>query len=61
MLSLPKDERELVRRGAEAGLDLVPISRTYLAASPAPGLLLGYTALTLREIRDGVRALARLL
>jgi GntR family transcriptional regulator/MocR family aminotransferase len=61
VLSMAKDDRELVRRGAEAGLDLVPISRTYLAASPAPGLLLGYTALTLREIRDGVRALARLL
>jgi GntR family transcriptional regulator/MocR family aminotransferase len=61
VLSLPRDDRELVRRGTEAGLDLVPISRTYLAASPPPGLLLGYTALTLREIREGVRALARLL
>lgn len=60
-LSLARNDRELVRRGAAEGLDLVPLSRTWLGASPAPGLLLGYTALTPREIRDGVRRLARLL
>lgn len=60
-LSVARGDRELVRRGAAEGLDLVPLSRTWLGASPAPGLLLGYTALTPREIRDGVRRLARLL
>jgi GntR family transcriptional regulator/MocR family aminotransferase len=60
-LNLPRGEGALLRRGEAAGLDLVPLSRTYLGSSPPPGLLLGYAALTLGEIREGVRTLARLL
>ena len=58
-LQLPRaiNDRTLRERGAKAGLALMPLSRY----SPAlNGLMLGYTALTPAQIRDGVRRLAAL-
>jgi GntR family transcriptional regulator/MocR family aminotransferase len=61
-LHLPRSigDRGLRARGAEAGLALMPLSR-YAGATPMNGLLLGYTALTPAQIRDGARRLAALL
>jgi GntR family transcriptional regulator / MocR family aminotransferase len=59
-LHLPRsaNDRALRERGVKAGLALMPLSRY----SPAlNGLLLGYTALTPAQIREGVRRLATLL
>jgi GntR family transcriptional regulator/MocR family aminotransferase len=59
-LHLPRaiDDRALRRRGSEAGLELMPLSRYDAALN---GLLLGYTALTPAQIREGVRRLEALI
>jgi GntR family transcriptional regulator/MocR family aminotransferase len=59
-LHLPRaiDDRALRRRGTEAGLELMPLSRYDASLN---GLLLGYTALTPAQIRDGVRRLSALI
>jgi GntR family transcriptional regulator/MocR family aminotransferase len=48
-------------RAAQEGVDVRPVSIHALEATPRPGLLLGYTALDAREIRQGVRRLAHAL
>ena len=61
-LHLPRQvaDRALCERAAAAGLRLAPLSR-YDDGAGLNGLLLGYTALTEREIRAGVRAIGALL
>ena len=60
---LPKgtDDRAVSARAARHGLDVQPLSRYYHGPPGAPGLFLGYAALSPREIRRGAEALARVL
>ncbi len=55
------DDRELARRGAEQGLELVPLSSHALEARNVNGLLLGFCAFDEREIDAGTRRLRKLL
>lgn len=61
-LHLPPALRDgaICARGSEAGLQLVPLSR-HAQPGKLNGLFLGYAAIGEREIRAGVRRLARLL
>ncbi|MEO5693995.1 MAG: PLP-dependent aminotransferase family protein [Usitatibacter sp.] len=56
-LHLPSSlaDRALCARGREAGLALMPLSRYHASLN---GLHLGFTALTVAQIRDGARRLA---
>jgi GntR family transcriptional regulator / MocR family aminotransferase len=57
---LPKgmDDRSLVRRGTELGLDLWSISNFCMKPLGRKGLLLGYGGYSIPKIRDGLRRLA---
>jgi GntR family transcriptional regulator/MocR family aminotransferase len=61
-----RDEADVVRRAAQAGVDVRNLSYyTHPAAGPdcavAPGLLLGFSAFTPAQIRDGVLRLEQAL
>ena len=61
-----RSEDDAVRRARETGIDVRPLGYyTHPAAEPAcavaPGLLLGFSAFTPRQIEEGVRDLARAL
>jgi GntR family transcriptional regulator/MocR family aminotransferase len=55
------DDREVSRRGAEAGLNLAPVSAYCINQKLKGGLLLGYTAYDEKHIRQGMKKLARVL
>ena len=59
-LARPNRDRALRERAHEAGLMLMPLSR-YEGMSPLNGFLLGFTALTPAQIRDGARRLGGLI
>ena len=54
-------DREVSRRGAEAGLNLAPVSAYCINQKLRGGLLLGYTAYDEKHIRQGMKRLARVL
>ena len=60
---LPKDARDQdVSAAAKAvGVIVPPVSAYFLSAPPKPGLMLGYAAVTARQIRGGIRKLASTL
>jgi GntR family transcriptional regulator / MocR family aminotransferase len=55
------DDREVSRRAAEAKLKIAPVSAYCLNQKLCGGLLLGYTAFNERQIKLGVKKLARVL
>jgi GntR family transcriptional regulator/MocR family aminotransferase len=55
------NDREVSRRGAEAGLNLAPVSAYCINQKLRGGLLLGYTAYDEKHIRQGMKRLARVL
>jgi GntR family transcriptional regulator/MocR family aminotransferase len=57
----PRDLPALVRRGAEAGLGLYPVTPYYLRPPRRAGLLMGYASLAERDLRAGVRLLAEVV
>jgi GntR family transcriptional regulator/MocR family aminotransferase len=56
-----RDLPAVIRRGAQAGLGLYPVTPYYLRPPRRAGLLLGYASLTERDIRAGVRLLAEVV
>jgi GntR family transcriptional regulator / MocR family aminotransferase len=59
LAGVPAAEAERVAaRAAEVGVGVYPIAPYYVAPPPEAGLLLGYAALSEREIREGIRRLA---
>jgi GntR family transcriptional regulator / MocR family aminotransferase len=54
-------DRDVARRATEEGLHIAPISDYCLARKLRGGLLLGYTAFNERQLRSGVKKLARVL
>jgi GntR family transcriptional regulator/MocR family aminotransferase len=55
------DDREVALRAAAQGLVTTPLSSLAIRPTRRGGLVLGYTALNTRAIRDGVRKLACVL
>jgi GntR family transcriptional regulator/MocR family aminotransferase len=55
------DDRDVSRRAAEANLKIAPVSDYCLNQKLRGGLLLGYTAFNERQIKLGVKKLARVL
>ncbi|MEO8128370.1 MAG: PLP-dependent aminotransferase family protein [Bryobacteraceae bacterium] len=55
------DDRVMALKAAEAGIDATPLSQHALEPMKRGGLLLGYAALTKREITLGARKLAKAL
>jgi GntR family transcriptional regulator/MocR family aminotransferase len=55
------DDRAAASCAAVLGIEVPPLSQHVLSASVPPGLLLGYAALEPKEIRAGIRVLARAL
>jgi GntR family transcriptional regulator/MocR family aminotransferase len=51
----------LVRRGAEAGLGLYPVTPYYLRPPNRAGLLMGYASLAEGDLRAGVRLLGEVV
>jgi len=51
---------ELAHEAAQVGVVVTPVSAYALEVKPRPGLLLGYAAFSTRQIREGVRKLARI-
>ena len=62
-LHLPprRGDRAVAARAAASGLHVLPLSRYASAAHPRNGLLLGYAALTERQIAAGVARLAKVI
>lgn len=54
-------DREVSRRGGEAGLNLAPVSAYCINQKLRGGFLLGYTAFNEKLIRQGMKKLARVL
>lgn len=52
------DDRRVSVAALAHGIEAAPISTYYLGPCPRPGLVIGYGALTTRQIREGVRRLA---
>ncbi len=55
------DEDAVVAAAATHGIDVVPVSQTTVEHRVRPGLILGFSGIGEREIRDGVRQLAEAL
>ena len=53
-------DMRLAGLAADAGIDLPRLSRLYLGSGRKNGFVMGYSALTPAQIRDGIRVLARL-
>ena len=51
----------LARRAADAGVGIYPIAPYYLTPPPRAGFILGYSGLSVRDIRAGVARLADVL
>jgi len=54
-------EQAIVDKAGTLGVGVYGISRYYLSRPPRPGLLLGYSRMREREIREGIRRLAQAL
>ncbi|MGH8806530.1 MAG: PLP-dependent aminotransferase family protein, partial [Noviherbaspirillum sp.] len=54
-------DQRIAARAAQAGIDLPPLSRLYLGESKRNGFVMGFSALSPAEIREGVKRLAGLL
>ena len=52
---------DLIERAADRGVGIYPVAPYYATPPDRAGLLLGYAGLTEREIRDGIRVLARVV
>jgi len=52
------DDTRVSEAALQRGIDVAPVSAYCLGPCPRPGLVLGYGALTPRQIRDGMRRLA---
>jgi GntR family transcriptional regulator/MocR family aminotransferase len=63
VLALPgvKKDREVAERAGALGLRAMPLSSTYLGRAGRQGLVLGYSAVPARQMREAVRVLARAL
>ena len=57
----PSALAELVERAAREDVGVYPVTPHYLTPPPRGGLLLGYAAMSEREIAEGIRALARVV
>ncbi len=55
------DDVATSERAAAEGLWALPLSTCYIGAEPAPGLVLGYGGTSVREIREAVPRLERLI
>jgi GntR family transcriptional regulator/MocR family aminotransferase len=55
------NDQVVSRRAARAGVDVRPLSFYSIETTQRPGLLMGYTGISLAEIRGGVRKLASAL
>lgn len=55
------DDRRVGIAALRHGVEAAPLSAHYVGACPRPGLVLGYGALTTRQITDGVDRLAEAL
>jgi GntR family transcriptional regulator/MocR family aminotransferase len=55
------DDRDVSRRAAEANLKIAPLSAYCIRQTLRGGMLLGYTAFNERQIKQGVKKLARVL
>ncbi|MDX1430984.1 MAG: PLP-dependent aminotransferase family protein [Gammaproteobacteria bacterium] len=55
------DDRELARRGGDAGIGLSPLSDHYLRTCPRPGLVLGFAGVGGADMQTGLDRLAALL
>jgi len=53
-----KDDREISRRAAAAGVAVPALSDYYLGAGARPGLLLGYASIGRPKITEGAKRLA---
>jgi DNA-binding transcriptional MocR family regulator len=62
-LHLParRSDRAVAARAAASGLHVQPLSRYASAANPRNGLLLGYAALSERQIAAGVARLGQVI
>ncbi len=62
-LHLParRADRAVAARAAASGLHVMPLSRYASAANPRNGLLLGYTALSERQIAASVARLSQVI
>ena len=60
---LPKgaNDQDVSRRAARAGIDVRPLSFYCMEARLRPGLLIGYTGISVPAIRLGIRKLSRVL
>lgn len=60
MLYLPpgRDEAEVIRRAAEAGVRVYPGAAYHLEQPAPPAILLGFSGLSETEIEEGLRRLA---
>ncbi len=58
---LPEDlpDIEVASVAQEQGIELLPLSEFYIGAKPRNGLILGYTAIPMQYIPDGVRRLKK--
>jgi GntR family transcriptional regulator/MocR family aminotransferase len=56
-----RDDVEVSRRAARAGIEVPPLSRYYLGRPEKSGLVLGYAALSPQAIRSGVKLLAKIV
>ncbi|WP_420473029.1 PLP-dependent aminotransferase family protein [Noviherbaspirillum sp. ST9] len=54
-------DQRLAGIAADVGIDLPRLSRLYLGADKRNGFVMGYSALAPADIREGIRALARIL
>ncbi|WP_438754167.1 hypothetical protein [Pararhizobium sp. O133] len=55
------DDRGLVHAAPTAGVVAIPVSPTYVSASPEPRLLLGFSGLTRADVGIATQRLASLL
>jgi GntR family transcriptional regulator/MocR family aminotransferase len=55
------NDAQVARSIRAAGVDVVPLSGTAVEYPVAPGLLLGYSGVTPREISEGVHTIARVI
>src|SRR5262249_30495203 len=55
------NDQSVAQRARREGIATTPLSTLSIRASRQPGLLLGYTAINSRSIREGVRKLAAVL
>jgi len=60
-LSQEYDEVEVVRKAAEAGVGVYPGQSYHIKKAPGPSILLGFSGLNEKEIKEGIRRFATIL